>query len=66
MTIYTNDISNMNEIAFARFEERRRVASFVKSIIVKFPEQFSSRRKQKIANDVCNILYKELEDIFRL
>lgn len=58
--------NHFNELAYARFEERKRVTSVIKSILIQFPEQFSSRKRHRIATEVCNILYKEIEDKFDL
>lgn len=59
-----NQEKNFNETAFARFEERMRIIRVVKEILVKFPEQFPSRKRYRIAKEVCNILYKEIDDKF--
>jgi hypothetical protein len=56
----------LNEIAYARFEERTRIMSIMKSILLKFPEQFQSRKRHRIATDISNLLYKEIEDKFGL
>ena len=57
---------DFNELAYARFEERNRIMLIMKSILLKFPEQFQSRKRHRIANDISNILYKEIEDKFGL
>lgn len=56
----------INKLAYARFEERARITSVLKAIIVKFPEQFHSRKRHRIATEICNLLYKEIEDRFGL
>lgn len=57
---------DLNEIAYARYQERKRIISLAKSILVKFPKQFSNRKRNRIATQVCDILYKEIEDTFSL
>lgn len=66
MLIIFDNHSDFGEIAHAKYEERKRILSIAYSIISKFPEQFSSRRKNKVATEVCNFLYKEIEDKFSL
>lgn len=66
MLIIFDNNPDFGEIAHAKYEERKRIISIAHSIISKFPEQFSSRRKNKIATEVCSILYKEIEDKFSL
>lgn len=66
MLIDIDKYKSHNEIAFARFEERKRIVLIVKSILIKFPDQFTSRKRHRIATEVCNTLYKEIEDKFGL
>ncbi len=62
---HDNNLS-FDDIAYVRFEERNRIISTMKSILKNFPEQFHSRKRYKIATDICNLLYKEIEDRFGL
>lgn len=65
MLIIFADHPDFGEIAHARYMERRRLISFAYSIISKFPEQFtSSKKKYKIATEICNKFYKEIYDKF--
>ena len=66
MLIIFDNNPEFGEIAHAKYEERKRIISLAHLIISKFPEQFSSRRKNKIATEVCSILYKEIEEKFNL
>jgi len=56
----------INELAYAKFEERHRIIALLRSILIKFPEQFHSRKRHRIATDISNLLYKEIEDRFGL
>ncbi len=58
--------SEINTLAYAKFEERHRIMATLKSILITFPEQFHSRKRYRIATDICNLLYKEIEDRFGL
>lgn len=64
--MYQENNSEINKLAYARFEERTRITSALKSILVKFPEQFPSRKRHRIATEICNLLYKEIDDRFGL
>lgn len=61
-----SELSEINTLAYAKFEERHRIMSHLKSILVTFPEQFHSRKRHRIATEICNLLYKEIEDRFGL
>lgn len=52
---------SINDIAYIRFEERNRIISNMKSILKNFPEQFHSRKRYRIATDICNLLKKEIK-----
>lgn len=64
-TFNDSDLS-IDDIAYIRFEERNRIISNMKSILKNFPEQFHSRKRHRIATDICSLLYKEIEDRFGL
>lgn len=66
MLINFNKHPDFNELAYARFEERNRIMAIMKSILIKFPEQFQSRKRHRIATEISNLLYKEIEDKFGL
>ena len=66
MLINFDNHPELNEIAYAQFEERNRIMLIMKSILLKFPEQFQSRKRHRIATDISNLLYKEIEDKFGL
>ena len=54
--------SNLNEIALAKYEERKRILAIINSMLIKFPEQFTKRRTHRIAKQVCSYLYLEFKD----
>lgn len=66
--MYPSNDNNLSidDIAYIRFEERNRIISTMKSILKNFPEQFHSRKRYRIATDICNLLYKEIGDRFGL
>lgn len=66
MLINFDNQPDLNELAYARFEERNRIIAIMKSILIKFPEQFQSRKRHRIATEISNLLYKEIEDKFGL
>lgn len=66
MLINFDNQPDFNELAYARFEERNRIMANLKSILIKFPEQFHSRKRHRIATEISNLLYKEIEDKFGL
>jgi len=66
MGMNTDNNLNFSDVAYIRFQERNRIISNMKSILKNFPEQFPSRKRYRIATDICNLLYKEIEDRFGL
>jgi len=58
--------TDLDNLAYAKFEERHRIIGMLKSILINFPKQFHSRKRHRIATDICNLLYKEIEDRFGL
>lgn len=66
MLINFDNQPDFNELAYARFEERNRIMAIMKSILIKYPDKFQSRKRHRIATDICNLLYKEIEDKFGL
>lgn len=66
MLIVFRDHPDFGEIAYAKYQERKRIISMVNSVISKFPEQFLSKKKNNIATLVCKKLFEEVNDKFNL
>ena len=66
MLINFDNQPDFNELAYARFEERNRIMLIIKSILINYPDKFQSRKRHRIATEISNLLYKEIEDKFGL
>lgn len=56
----------IEEIAFAKFQERKRLLLIINSILKDFPNHCTSRKRHKIAIQLCNKLYEEVTNQFGL
>lgn len=67
MLIVFADHPDLGEIAHARYGERKRIISIASLLASKFPEQYrSSKKKYKIAVQLCNKFSEEVNNKFNL
>lgn len=67
MQLIFKDHADYGEIAYAKYEERKRLIKIAHILIENFPKQFVGHSKRhKAAVEVCNKLYKEIDGTFRL
>jgi len=67
MLLIFKDHPDLGEIAYAKFQERKRIAKIAYTLSQQIPEKYQeTRKKHTIAKDVSETFYYELKKILEI